>query len=313
MRMKAKTAATRFLCRGGRGMESFIVGHTRVGVKPRALLQSLFLQQFKFVSVATLHVHSQSNRQPYGQEIPDKCIDLFSSVSSSKSSSSCGRNMTSSCRTGGRSAAESGDGRVRFAVLSFELAKRLRKPPRKIAEEIVAEIAADQGFEKLEVAGAGYINARLKRGEARAPAGEGGRRYAAMRGKAGKILVEHTSINPNKAAHIGHLRNAILGRYLRAAAAGGGAHGGCAELHRQHRSAGGRRGGGFRASAEEVEGARLRRSSRADPQDSTTTAGTSMPAFRSGTTKRQGEHARFAWIRCMRSSRAATNSLRSRN
>src|ERR1039458_1927728 len=37
----------------------------------------------------------------------------------------------------------------------------------------------------------------------------------------GKILVEHTSINPNKAAHIGHLRNAILGdtfvRLLRAA------------------------------------------------------------------------------------------------
>src|SRR5208283_1827718 len=54
-----------------------------------------------------------------------------------------------------------------FALpLSFELAKRLRKAPRKIAEEIVAELPLLEGFEKLEVAGAGYINARLKRGEA---------------------------------------------------------------------------------------------------------------------------------------------------
>ncbi len=54
-----------------------------------------------------------------------------------------------------------------FALpLSFELAKRLRKPPRKIAEEIAAEMPLPDGFEKLEVAGAGYINARLKRDEA---------------------------------------------------------------------------------------------------------------------------------------------------
>ena len=51
-----------------------------------------------------------------------------------------------------------------FALpLSFELAKKLRKAPRKIAEEIVAELPLPEGFEKLEVAGAGYINARLKR------------------------------------------------------------------------------------------------------------------------------------------------------
>ena len=48
---------------------------------------------------------------------------------------------------------------------SFELAKKLRKAPRKIAEEIVATIGDIPGFEKLEVAGAGYINARLKRGD----------------------------------------------------------------------------------------------------------------------------------------------------
>src|SRR5271157_4862330 len=54
-----------------------------------------------------------------------------------------------------------------FALpLSFELAKRLRKAPRKIAEEIVTELPLPDGFEKLEVAGAGYINARLKRDQA---------------------------------------------------------------------------------------------------------------------------------------------------
>jgi arginyl-tRNA synthetase len=115
-----------------------------------------------------------------------------------------------------------------FALpLPFELAKRLRKPPRKVAEEIVAEFPVPDGFDKVEVAGAGYINARLKRDVA---ANALARSQAiaipdhADEGAAnvsGKILVEHTSINPNKAAHIGHLRNAILGdafvRLLRAA------------------------------------------------------------------------------------------------
>ena len=115
-----------------------------------------------------------------------------------------------------------------FALpLSFELAKKLRKPPRKIAEEIVAEFPLPEGFEKLEVAGAGYINVRLKRDDAakelqrdetKAAADHQGEGAADV---SGKILVEHTSINPNKAAHIGHLRNAILGdtfvRLLRAA------------------------------------------------------------------------------------------------
>jgi len=109
----------------------------------------------------------------------------------------------------------------------FELAKQLRKAPRKIADEIVAEMPLPEGFEKFEVAGAGYINARLTRDQAaRALAGESAiavtdHTAEGAANVAGKILVEHTSINPNKAAHIGHLRNAILGdtfvRLLRAA------------------------------------------------------------------------------------------------
>jgi len=108
--------------------------------------------------------------------------------------------------------------------LAFELAKKLRKPPRKIAEEVVAAIGAIPGIEKLEVAGAGYINARAARAPMAAALASG--RGAEIPGpereshSAQKILVEHTSINPNKAAHIGHLRNAILGdtfvRLLRA-------------------------------------------------------------------------------------------------
>ncbi|MGH9492059.1 MAG: arginine--tRNA ligase [Terriglobales bacterium] len=93
--------------------------------------------------------------------------------------------------------------------LSFDLAKKLRKPPRKIAEEIVAGVGEIPGFEKLEVAGAGYINARLKRAEVAATLCES--REPAAPPSPERILVEHTSVNPNKAAHIGHLRNAILG------------------------------------------------------------------------------------------------------
>ena len=116
-----------------------------------------------------------------------------------------------------------------FALpVSFELARTLRKAPRKIAEEIVAEMGLPDGFAALEVAGAGYINARLDRSAAaqlvargEAIADEYGTDEAPPAGPRGKVLVEHTSINPNKAAHIGHLRNAILGdtlvRLLRAA------------------------------------------------------------------------------------------------
>jgi arginyl-tRNA synthetase len=93
--------------------------------------------------------------------------------------------------------------------LAFELAKKLRKPPRKIAEEIVAGIGPIDGFERLELAGAGYINARVKR-EILAAALAADEKPKAD-APAGKVLVEHSSINPNKAAHIGHLRNAILG------------------------------------------------------------------------------------------------------
>jgi len=93
--------------------------------------------------------------------------------------------------------------------VAFHLARQLKKAPKAIAAEIVGALGKIPGVAALEVAGNGYINVRLDRGaygiEARSGQGE-----AAATGD-GKTIVEHTNINPNKAAHIGHLRNAILG------------------------------------------------------------------------------------------------------
>jgi arginyl-tRNA synthetase len=96
-----------------------------------------------------------------------------------------------------------------FALpLAFELAKKLRKAPRKAAEDVLAELGEVPGFKSFEIAGAGYINARLNRSEFVRRMLTPDREQIAAKDK---VLVEHTSINPNKAAHIGHLRNAILG------------------------------------------------------------------------------------------------------
>jgi arginyl-tRNA synthetase len=101
---------------------------------------------------------------------------------------------------------------------AFQLAKQLKQGPKKIAAELVEEIAPIEGVASMEVAGNGYINIRLDRGAYGASLLRGESEEAAASG--GKIIVEHTNINPNKAAHIGHLRNATLGdtfvRMLRA-------------------------------------------------------------------------------------------------
>jgi arginyl-tRNA synthetase len=103
--------------------------------------------------------------------------------------------------------------------IAFELTRKLRKAPKVIAAEIVAALGPLCGFSSFEIAGAGYINAHLDRAVGvRETAGTEARSQASS---GIHSLVEHTSINPNKAAHVGHLRNAILGdtfvRLLRAA------------------------------------------------------------------------------------------------
>ncbi len=105
--------------------------------------------------------------------------------------------------------------------VAFELAKRLRRAPRQIAQEIAAELAAIPGVARVELAGAGYVNFFFDRAaffqaafsESTNAGLRRGSEAGAAREKAGepKNVVEHTNINPNKAAHIGHLRNAALG------------------------------------------------------------------------------------------------------
>ena len=93
----------------------------------------------------------------------------------------------------------------------FDLAKRLRQKPREIAGRLAETLATAPGVRRAEVAGGGYVNLFLDRA---AFARELTDRLAEGRGAPGRpghVIVEHTSINPNKAAHIGHLRNACLG------------------------------------------------------------------------------------------------------
>jgi arginyl-tRNA synthetase len=102
----------------------------------------------------------------------------------------------------------------------FELAKRLKKAPRAIAQEIASALPKIEGIARVEVAGAGYLNAYFDRAafwdsfsplttsHSSTPSAE---RPLPQQKKSGKVIVEHTSINPNKAAHIGHVRNAVLG------------------------------------------------------------------------------------------------------
>ncbi len=101
--------------------------------------------------------------------------------------------------------------------IAFQLARSLKQPPKKIAADLVDAVGEIPGIAAMEVAGNGYINIRLDR--AALAVGLLAPPPLAAR-LTGKIIVEHTNINPNKAAHIGHLRNSVLGdtfvRMLRA-------------------------------------------------------------------------------------------------
>ncbi len=96
-----------------------------------------------------------------------------------------------------------------FAIPIFPFAKPLRSAPLKIAEAIRNDIGPVEGIAEMQVAPPGYLNVKIDRAwMASAMAAD---QRPVEKTPPGKILVEHSSINPNKAAHIGHLRNAILG------------------------------------------------------------------------------------------------------
>ena len=96
----------------------------------------------------------------------------------------------------------------------FELAKKLKKAPRAAAEELVRSIRNIPGVQKIELAGGGYINFFLNRMTVFRETFDEivvRRELGAVGEDTGKVVVEHTNINPNKAAHIGHLRNSTIG------------------------------------------------------------------------------------------------------
>ena len=97
-------------------------------------------------------------------------------------------------------------------TVAFELARTLRKAPRSIAYEIVESIGPIEGISHAEAAPNGYVNIFLDRTVFTQFILEPDNTHSAKQNL--KAIVEHTAINPNKAAHIGHLRNAALGDTL---------------------------------------------------------------------------------------------------
>ena len=96
--------------------------------------------------------------------------------------------------------------------IAMQLAKTLRKAPAAIAELIIAELklsgSANGLLQRIEVAAPGFINMYID-WQAWAKA-----EFALPQGTGEKVIVEHTSVNPNKSMHIGHLRNSCIGDAL---------------------------------------------------------------------------------------------------
>ncbi|HEX7828403.1 MAG TPA: arginine--tRNA ligase [Thermoanaerobaculia bacterium] len=100
--------------------------------------------------------------------------------------------------------------------IALELAKALKRKPREIAEQLANGMQLPALVESVSVEGAGYLNFRIDRGGFTAAHFRAVMAPPAPSGE--RVIVEHTNINPNKAAHIGHLRNAVLGdTYVRCA------------------------------------------------------------------------------------------------
>jgi len=95
----------------------------------------------------------------------------------------------------------------------FQLAKKLKKAPRTIAQEAAGLFGTMDGVVKADVAGGGFLNLWLDKAAFFAEAIRTAGRTSLVP-EEDKVIIEHTNINPNKAAHIGHLRNACLGDTL---------------------------------------------------------------------------------------------------
>jgi arginyl-tRNA synthetase len=97
---------------------------------------------------------------------------------------------------------------------AFQLARTLRKAPRAIAQELAQAGGAIDGVDRVAATPKGYLNVYLDRRSFLAERVRGEGAETASAAILDKTIVEHTAINPNKAAHVGHLRNAVLGDTL---------------------------------------------------------------------------------------------------
>lgn len=103
--------------------------------------------------------------------------------------------------------------------IAMRLAKRLRRPPMEILEEIMEKIRRGELIDRVEYAEPGYINFYMNRKKVYEKTINGiltqGLNFLFINiGNGQKVRIEHTSVNPNKAIHIGHARNMILGDTL---------------------------------------------------------------------------------------------------
>ena len=96
--------------------------------------------------------------------------------------------------------------------LCLELAKVLKRKPRELAETLAKDLKLPMLVQSVSVEGAGYLNFHFDRGGFTVAHMQSVMSPPARAGQ--RVIVEHTNINPNKAAHIGHLRNAVLGDTL---------------------------------------------------------------------------------------------------
>src|SRR3954454_20996251 len=96
--------------------------------------------------------------------------------------------------------------------LCLELAKALKRKPRELAETLAKDFPLPTLVHSVTIEGAGYLNFHLDRGAFTAAHFRTVMEPPPAQGE--RVIVEHTNINPNKAARIGHLRNAVLGDTL---------------------------------------------------------------------------------------------------
>jgi arginyl-tRNA synthetase len=107
-------------------------------------------------------------------------------------------------------------GDVAFPV-AFELAKRIKQEtgqkanPRSIAETLRSRLASFDFVSKVEIAGPGYLNVYFDRSRFLTENLDTDPLQLGKKSGGSKVCVEHTSVNPNKAAHIGHVRNSVIG------------------------------------------------------------------------------------------------------